>query len=270
MENVTITFIGAGNMGQALIGGLIQSSTPVDRIRAADPDAGKRTALADEFGIATFGDNAEAATGTDVLVMAVKPQVIDRVLASLSGAVGAGTLVVSVAAGIPLDRLSRGLGGHDRTVRAMPNTPALYRAGITGLTAGSGVTAEDRARAEAVMKAAGQVVWIDDESLMDAVTAVSGSGPAYFFALTEQLAAAGARAGLPPEIAEQLARQTAVGAGVMLAQSDTDAAELRRRVTSPGGTTAAALKSLEEDGFARLIEKAVDAAVVRGRALGDD
>lgn len=270
MENVTITFIGAGNMGQALIGGLIQSGTPADRIRAADPDAEKRAALADEFGITTCADNADAAAGTDVLVVAVKPQVMDGVLASLTGAVDAGTLVVSVAAGMPLDRLSRGLGGHDRTVRAMPNTPALYRAGITGLTAGSGVTADDRERAEAVMEAAGQVVWIDDESLMDAVTAVSGSGPAYFFALAEQLAAAGARAGLPTEIAKQLARQTAVGAGVMLAQSESDAAELRRRVTSPGGTTAAALESLDENGFARLIEKAVDAAVRRGRELGDN
>jgi len=270
MDNIITTFIGGGNMGRALMGGLIAGGTQAESIHVADPSEAQRKSLVDDLGVTVHDDNAEAARTADVLVVAVKPQVIDQVLASLAGAIDDHTLVISVAAGIPLQRLSNDLGGHRRLVRAMPNTPALYQAGISGLCAADGVDSTDRRHAEQIMAAAGEVIWVADESLMDVVTAVSGSGPAYFFALTEALAAAGEQAGLDPQTAGQLARQTACGSGVMLARSPHPAGELRRRVTSPGGTTAAALEQLESAGFAKLVKAAVAAAVRRGRELGSN
>ncbi|NBB93656.1 MAG: pyrroline-5-carboxylate reductase [Gammaproteobacteria bacterium] len=269
MDDIRITFIGGGNMGRALIGGLIAGGTRAETIHVADPSEDQRRSLADDLGVTVHDDNAEAARAADVLVVAVKPQVMDDVLASVAGAIGDGTLVISVAAGTPIDRISKGLGGHDRVVRAMPNTPALYQAGMTGLAAAAGVNETDRERASQVLEAAGEVAWVDDEALMDVVTAVSGSGPAYFFSLVEQLTAAGTRAGLPGETAAKLARQTAYGAGVMLAKSDIEAGELRKRVTSPGGTTAAAMESLSDNDFERIVDEAVQAAVGRGRELGE-
>lgn len=264
----TITYIGGGNMAQALIGGLIQAGHPAENIRVADPSEDQRQAVAERFGVATHDDNAQAASDTDVLMLAVKPQVMDEVLASVQASVGADTLVISVAAGVTLSQLARGLDGHRRTVRAMPNTPALYGVGITGLAADSGVEDTDRDRTGAILGTAGKVVWVDDESLMDVVTAISGSGPAYFFRFVELLTRAGTRAGLDERDAAALARQTAFGAGTMLAESDLDAAELRRRVTSPGGTTAAALDSYEANEFERIVDEAVQAAIKRGRELG--
>ncbi|RFF26948.1 MULTISPECIES: pyrroline-5-carboxylate reductase [unclassified Wenzhouxiangella] len=269
MDNITISFIGGGNMGRALIGGLVAGGTRAEAIHVADPSEEQRRSLADDLGVTVHADNAEAARAADVLVVAVKPQVMDDVLDSVAEAIDADTLVISVAAGMTIDRISKGLGGHDRVVRAMPNTPALYQAGMTGLAAGEGVTDTDRKRAGQVLEAAGQVAWVDDEAQMDVVTAVSGSGPAYFFSLVEQLTAAGTRAGLPEETAAKLARQTAFGAGTMLAKSDVAAGELRRRVTSPGGTTAAALESLADNDFERIVDEAVRAAVKRGRELGE-
>lgn len=270
MDDITIAFIGGGNMGRALIGGLISGGTDASNIHVADPSEEQRQELADELGVTVHDDNAEAARTADVLVVAVKPQVMDDVLASVAEAIDGDTLVISVAAGMPIVRIKKGLGGHDRIVRAMPNTPALYQAGMTGLAAAEGVNDTDRQRATQVLEAAGEVAWVDDEALMDVVTAVSGSGPAYFFSLVEQLTAAGTRAGLPEETAARLARQTAFGAGTMLAKSDVDAGELRKRVTSPGGTTAAALESLAGNEFDRIIDEAVRAAVERGRELGED
>lgn len=268
MDDTTIAFIGGGNMGRALIGGLLADGFPAGDIHVADPSEEQRRSLSDELGVTVHDDNAEAARPADAVVVAVKPQVIDDVLASIAGAVEDGTLVISVAAGIPIERICRGLDGHNRLVRAMPNTPALYQAGMTGLAAAGGVTEADRELAGRILEAAGEVAWVDDESLMDVITAVSGSGPAYFFSLVEQLAAAGTRAGLPEETAARLARQTAYGAGVMLSKSDVEAGELRRRVTSPGGTTAAALESLEGNDFGRIVGDAVESAVRRGRELG--
>jgi len=269
MTNFTITFIGGGNMGRALIGGLIAGGMRAESIHVADPSADQRRSLAEDLGVTVHDDNVEAARAADVLVVAVKPQVIDDVLASVADAVDGDTLVISVAAGMPIGRIKKGLGGHDRIVRAMPNTPALYQAGMTGLAASEGVTDTDRQRAGQVLEAAGEVAWVEDEALMDVVTAVSGSGPAYFFSLVEQLTAAGTRAGLPEATAEKLARQTAFGAGTMMAKSDVPAGELRKRVTSPGGTTAAALESLAGNEFERIIDEAVQAAVKRGRELGE-
>lgn len=270
MNNPVISFIGGGNMAQALIGGLMSNGTPAEAIRVADPSEEQRQRLARDTGVRVYADNIEAVRGASAVVLAVKPQVMDQVLASVTTGLEAASLVISVAAGVPIGRIQRGLSGHQRIVRAMPNTPALYRAGVTGLVAAPGVSEAEQSLATQLLEAAGDVVWVDDEAQMDVVTAVSGSGPAYFFALVEQLSAAGQRAGLSPETAARLARQTAYGAGMMLAKADTSAEQLRIRVTSPGGTTAAALESLAENEFSRIIDEAVQAAVRRGRELGAD
>lgn len=262
-----IAFIGGGNMAQALIGGLLRDGHEPDRLRVADPQDAQREKLRQQ-GVVVFADNAGAADGADVIVLAVKPQVMDAALAGLAGAVGGKALIVSIAAGITLEKLGAGLGHERPLVRAMPNTPALFGRGITGMTANAAVEAADRRLAEAVLGAAGEVVWVESEAQIDAVTAVSGSGPAYFFLLTEALADAAEKQGLPPEIAHALAAHTARGAGTMLAQSDADTAELRRRVTSPGGTTEAALKVLDAAGLRETMQQAVDAAVQRARELG--
>lgn len=264
----TITFIGGGNMAQALIGGLLRSGTPAAHIRVADPSAEQRNLVGERFGVAAHEQNTRAAEGADAIMLAVKPQVMDPVLGSLQAAIRPDTLVISVAAGVTLAQLARGLGGHRRCVRAMPNTPALYGTGVTGMVADKGIEAHDRDLAETILGAAGKVVWVDDESLMDVVTAISGSGPAYFFRFVELLALAGTNAGLNEADAAMLARQTAFGAGTMLAQSDLDAAELRRRVTSPGGTTAAALESFQANDLERVVTEAVEAAIRRGQELG--
>jgi pyrroline-5-carboxylate reductase len=268
MDSTTISFIGGGNMARALVGGLLASGITSDRITVADPSPDQRRISAEEFSVAVTADSAAAVSDRRVVVIAVKPQVMPSALKSVRAALPASALVISVAAGITLDALSDALSAAQPCVRAMPNTPALYRAGMTGMVANSSVSAEDRSLAEHILGGAGEVVWIDDESQMDAVTAVSGSGPAYFFALTEFLTQAGIEVGLPPATAAKLARQTAVGAGRMLAHSPYDASELRHRVTSPGGTTEAALTSLMDQRFHAIVGEAVRAAVRRGRELG--
>lgn len=270
MSESTITFIGGGNMAQALVGGLLAAGHPGSAIRVADPSETQRQQVGEQFGVATFADNAEAVSGARAVVLAVKPQVMAPVLESIREPLAENAVVISVAAGITLDGLARGLSESTARVRAMPNTPALYRAGITGVVASRNCREEDRALATTILEAAGRVVWINEESQMDAVTAVSGSGPAYFFAFTEHLAEAGVHAGLPPAVALELARQTAIGAGVMLAESEHEPGELRRRVTSPGGTTEAALKSFAGSKMAAMIDQAVQAALRRGRELGGD
>ncbi len=268
MENTTIAFIGGGNMARALIGGLLQAGHPASSIRVSDPGEKARQAAAADFGVGVTASNAQAVAGADVVVLAVKPQVMASVLTDLSAQLDTGALVISVAAGITLAGLETGLGPDIAIVRAMPNTPALYGAGMTGIVANPAVERSGRAMAEEILAATGQILWLEDEALMDVVTAVSGSGPAYFFTLAEQLALAGERAGLAPAAAAQLARQTAFGAGLMLVESGLSAGELRMRVTSPGGTTQAALESFDKDGFDGLIERAVNAAIRRGHELG--
>lgn len=264
-----IAFIGAGNMARALAGGLIARGHDRSRIVATDPDEGARDAIRSAHGIEVSADNAEAVRGADVVILAVKPQVLDGVARGIADALDPGCVVVSVAAGVPISALRRALGTASAgLVRVMPNTPALKGVGATGLFADPDCTPEQRDAAVAVFEAVGRVFEIHDEALMDAVTAVSGSGPAYFFALAEALARAGKSAGLAPEIAEGLAAQTAAGAGAMLAEGEEPAADLRRRVTSPGGTTEAALDALQRGGLASLVDSAVQAAVRRGRELG--
>ena len=269
MTTVSIAFIGGGNMAQALIGGLVRSGRSAESIGVADPGAAVRERVAADHGVRVMADNCAVVKGAEVVVLAVKPQVMSQVLEPLAAVLEPGALVISVAAGVTLQQLQAGLGEQVRLIRAMPNTPALFAVGMTGMVAGSGVDDCDRLRAEGILGCVGETVWLDREELMDVVTAISGSGPAYFFALAEQLALAGERAGLAPAIAAQLARQTAHGAGVMLARSDHSAGELRARVTSPGGTTQAALETLHNGGFERLVDAAVVAAARRGRQLGE-
>ena len=269
MDKTPIAFIGGGNMARALIGGLLQAGHPAAAITVADPGKNARQAASSDFGVRVMADNCAAVEDAAVVVLAIKPQIMAAVLAELAPSLASRPLLISVAAGITLDVLERELGAHRPIVRAMPNTPALYGAGMTGMVANAAVVRGDRVLAERILATAGQTVWLEDEQLMDVVTAVSGSGPAYFFALAEQLALAGERAGLAPAVAAQLARQTAFGAGLMLVESGLSAGELRMRVTSPGGTTQAALESLGRDGFERMVERAIQAAINRGRKLGE-
>ena len=263
-----IAFIGGGNMARSLIGGLIRQGTPRHDIHVSEPGAAPREALAADFGVTTHTLTSAAALVCDTWVLAVKPQVMGTVLAELAPvAAQRAPLVVSIAAGVTHGRIAAALGPAARVVRTMPNTPAMIGAGITGLYAGADVDASERVAVEALLASAGATVWIADESLMDAVTAVSGSGPAYFFLLIEALAAAGARQGLPPDTANRLALHTALGAARMALESGEPASLLRQRVTSPGGTTAAALDAFARGGFAELVDQAVDAATRRGREL---
>lgn len=264
----TLAFIGGGNMARSLIGGLARRGADTRRIRVAEPVAGLRDALAADFGVQAFERGEDAATGADLWLLAVKPQVMRAACEPLAAIAQAQRpLVVSIAAGIPVARLQHWLGGGLPVVRCMPNTPALLGAGVTGLHAGAGVDADQRRRAEALMSSAGATVWVEAEPLVDAVTAVSGSGPAYAFLLAEAMEAAAVAEGLPPADARTLVVHTLLGAGRMLAEAGEAPAELRRRVTSPGGTTQAAIEAFQAGGFEALVARAVHAARERGAAL---
>lgn len=269
----TVGFLGGGHMGRALIAALRRHGHPAAQILVGEPSADLRLALERDLGVRTTADNIEVAAAADILVLAVKPQDMAGALQPLQRTlVHRRPLIVSIAAGLPVGRLRGLCGGVDAqgaalpVVRAMPNRPALLGRGASGLYAPPDIPPEARARAEAVLAAAGMVAWIDSEMLMDAVTAVSGSGPAYFFRLAEALADAGRAQGLPAEVAARLAAATLAGAGAMAA-ADADLAGLRAAVTSRGGTTAAALTTLEAGGLERLVAEAVESATRRGREL---
>ena len=263
-----IAFIGGGNMARSLVGGLVARGTAPVGIRVAEPVDTLRDALAADFGVRTFASADAAVTGAGVWLLAVKPQVMRTVCADLQAIAQAQRpLVVSIAAGITATQLDRWLGGGLAVVRAMPNTPALLGAGVTGLFANERVDAAQRERADALLGAVGPTVWIDDEALMDAVTAVSGSGPAYVFLLAEAMQRAGEAQGLDARAARALVQQTLLGASRMLVEQDEPAEVLRARVTSPGGTTQAAIETFEAGGLRALVERALDAATRRGREL---
>ncbi|WP_028693394.1 pyrroline-5-carboxylate reductase [Pseudomonas cremoricolorata] len=268
MSKTRIAFIGAGNMAASLIGGLRAQGLDAAQIRASDPGAETRSRVQAEHGIEVFEDNAQAVADADVVVLSVKPQVMKAVCEALAPSLAPGQLVVSIAAGITCASLQSWLGERP-LVRCMPNTPALLRKGASGLYANAQVSAEQHQQAETLLGAVGTVLWLDEERQIDAVTAVSGSGPAYFFLLIEAMTAAGEKLGLPRETASQLTLQTALGAAHMAAASDFDAAELRRRVTSPGGTTEAAITSFQNNGFQTLVEHALEAAAQRSAALAE-
>lgn len=269
MSHPRITFIGAGNMAASLIGGLLAQGIPASHIRASDPGAEQRAKVAAEHGIALFESNAEAVTGADVVVLATKPQVLKQVSQALAPSLNDGQLIVSIAAGISCASLANWLGAERAIVRCMPNTPALLRQGASGLYANAAVSAAQRELAEQLLSAVGLALWLENEQQIDAVTAVSGSGPAYFFLLIEAMTAAGEKLGLSREIAEQLTLHTALGAARMATSSDVDAAELRRRVTSPNGTTEAAIKAFQAGGFEALVQQALDAAAHRSAELAE-
>ena len=268
MSKTRIAFIGAGNMAASLIGGLRAKGLQASQIRASDPGEETRQRVSAEHGIETFADNAQAIDGVDVIVLAVKPQAMKAVCEAIRPSLKPQQLVVSIAAGITCASMTAWLGKQP-IVRCMPNTPALLRQGVSGLYATSEVTAEQRQQAEELLSAVGIALWLNEEQQLDAVTAVSGSGPAYFFLLIEAMTAAGVKLGLPKEIAEQLTLQTALGAAHMAVSSDVDAAELRRRVTSPNGTTEAAIKSFQANGFEALVEKALGAAAHRSAEMAE-
>lgn len=268
MENTTIAFIGGGNMARSLIGGLISGGCDPRRIHVADPFPEALENLADKFGVHVTDRNAVAAAEADVIVLAVKPQVMREAVESISGIVQKNNaLLISIAAGITERLICASLGKPAAVVRTMPNTPALLRCGATALYANENVTEAQREKAESILRSVGIVRWVDEESQLDAVTAVSGSGPAYFFLLMELLDKAGNDLGLPAETARLLTLQTAYGAARMALESAEEPGTLRERVTSPGGTTAAALNHLDNTGFAESFTGAVKAACARSAEL---
>ena len=263
-----VAFIGGGNMARALIGGMVRGGAAARDIHVSEPYAPNREGLAAEFGISTTEDNAAAASKATVWVLATKPQVLRDVCEALAPLAQAQRpLVVSIAAGITSSQLDCWLGGGIAVVRTMPNTPALLGAGVTGLYATAAASAAQKALADALLKPAGETVWIDDEALMDAVTAASGSGPAYVFLLAEAMQAAAETEGLPADAARTLVVETIAGAARMLKESGETATTLRQRVTSPNGTTQAALDAFAAGGFTPLVAAAVHAARKRGAEL---
>ena len=275
-QNAHITFIGGGNMGRALISGLLSNGFEANQISVVEANATTGLQLHQDFGVQIIGALDQIAFNfakNNVVVMAIKPQDFNVVAKSLSAklkhATAPGPLILSIAAGIRLKDMSRWLD-HERCVRAMPNTPALIGKGITGLFADAAVNASDRALAETICNAVGQAVWVNEEKLMDAVTAVSGSGPAYVFAFLEAMQSSGEKLGLDAATARKLAYATLEGATQLAYNSDEHAGVLRERVTSKGGTTAAALDILKQLDWHGALEKAIDAASQRGKAMGDE
>lgn len=255
-------------MAEAIIGGLIAKGTPADQIHVGEPRAERAVELQEKFGINAGTDNLAVIQSSDILILAVKPQVMQQVLEPLRAAIiDKHPLVVSIAAGITLENLAQWTAPDMPLVRCMPNTPALVGAGVSGLCAGPGISAAQQDAVTQAMQSVGPVHWVENEQQLDALMAISGCGPAYFFAFMEHLEAAGVALGLPAAMAAALAEQTAWGAAKLVHDTGTEPAELRRRVTSPGGTTQAALESFAASGFADIVRKATQAAVDRAAEL---
>ena len=265
-----IAFIGGGNIATALISSLFASRHSVDRIQVADPGTGVRERLQKRWPVHCFDNAADAIQGMDAIVLAVKPQVLPLVLDEIGNLVTSEQLVISIVAGIHTSQIAAKLKADSPIVRTMPNTPALIGLGITGMYAPINCNLAQRELTQNLMESAGEVVWLDRESLLDVVTALSGSGPAYFYYLVESLRNAGTRLGLPADVAARLALYTAYGASTMAVQSDVDIIELRERVTTRGGTTQAAMDILEAGHFAELVDSAIAAATRRGQELSDE
>ena len=266
-NNLKICFIGGGNMAQALIGGLAGKLTAASNIHVVDVNPDALAVLSAQFGVQTSSAPGSEVAAADVLVLAVKPQQMHEVASDLVRHLR-GQLVLSIAAGIRAVDLSRWLNGHQAIVRTMPNTPALIGKGVTGMTASSGVSPQQRETADAILKAVGQTVWLEDESQLDAVTAISGSGPAYVFYFLEAMQQASVDLGLTAEQGYALALATFAGASALAAQSPEPAGVLRERVTSKGGTTHAAITSMQAAGVDKAIVAALHAAADRSRAMG--
>lgn len=267
-ETAKLVFIGAGNMASSIIGGLIAKGYPADLICAADPSEDQLVKLAGSHGIHTSTDNNNAIADADAIILAVKPQIMEQVVRPLANSVQQKQpLLISIAAGITIDNLLEWFGPQLPVVRTMPNTPALVQTGATGLFANPQVDDEQRSIATTIFEAIGIARWFDSEDDMDRVVAISGSGPAYYFLVMEAMEQAGVKLGLEPEAARELTLQTALGAAKLALSSDVDPAELRRRVTSPGGTTQAAIERLQEGGLVELFSEALQAASDRSKEL---
>lgn len=270
MKQQALGFIGAGNMAASLISGLIADHYPADQIWVSDINEAALANLAERYGVHTTTRNIIVAEHSEILVLAVKPQILRAVVEELAGTLQSRRpLVVSIAAGISSASIDRWADGHMPIVRCMPNTPAMVKTGATGLCANACVTDSQRSQAEAILRAVGLTVWVDEESQLDAVTALSGSGPAYFFLMMEAMEDAGVALGLDRATARLLSQQTALGAGRIAIESEDPPAELRRRVTSPGGTTERAIATFEEGGLSPLVARAMQAAAHRAAELSE-
>ncbi len=270
MKECKITFIGGGNMARSLIGGLIADGFNPQHIHVADPEPSCLQTLRDVYPVQTFNSNIDASQDCDVVILAVKPQQLQTVVKQLAAHWHPDQLLISIAAGIRLDDIARWLG-HNKAaiVRSMPNTPALVQAAATALYANHHVSNSQHELAESILRSVGLALWVDDEVQIDAVTALSGSGPAYFFLVMEAMEIAAVEMGLPAETARLLCLQTAFGAAKMALESDENTATLRQRVTSPKGTTERAIHELEDGGLRGLFENALIAAALRARELAN-
>jgi len=270
MSNSKIAFIGGGNMARSLIGGMIATGISNQDISVSEPKADLREKLNEDFGVSASEDNASAVMGADVVVLAVKPQVLQEVVTPLGNLIAeTRPLLISVAAGVTSSSIERWVGSRPALIRVMPNTPALIGAGISALYANSNVSDDHRALAEKIVTAVGKTIWIEEESLMDAVTAVSGSGPAYFFYVMQAIHDAAVGEGLDAKTARLLSLETALGAARLAVESTEDPGTLQAQVTSPGGTTEAAIRVLNDSGVRDTLQRAVSAARARGGELAE-
>lgn len=274
MKSKTLAFIGCGNMAASLINGLVTDGYDPKKIMASDPDSEKLVHISSLHGIHTTSDNSEAVEFAQVLVMAVKPQALEQVANSIAPAVQKSKpLIISIAAGVLEKDLDNWLGGDVALVRTMPNTPAMIKVGATALHANPKVSTDQKDLAETILRAVGLTLWVESEPMIDAVTALSGSGPAYFFLVMEAMESAAVELGLPTETAHLLTLQTALGAARMAMESSDTPATLRERVTSPGGTTEAALQTFEDGGlrdlFVQALTHARDRSIELSKLLGN-
>ncbi|HIG89336.1 pyrroline-5-carboxylate reductase [Candidatus Thioglobus sp.] len=269
-KSSTIGFIGAGNMAYALISGLVNNGFSTKNIKVSDTNKELLSLRKKEFNLEVFTDNAALAAKCDVVVLAVKPQVLSLVCKDLKESLNSNSLIVSIVAGIKSYDIGRWLGENKAIVRTMPNTPALLGQGITGLFANDNTSNEQKSLAESVLKSVGSCLWVNDEDMLDAVTALSGSGPAYLFLMMESMAQSGVALGLDEDTATKLSIQTALGASMMADQSADSLHELRAKVTSPNGTTQVAIESLQDQGFEIMVAHAMRAAFDRAKEIGSE
>ena len=271
MENKTVIgFIGAGNMAYALIKGLLNNGFDANQINISDPNEELLRNRESELKVSTYSDNASLLSNSDVIFFAVKPQVLSNVCLELKGTVKSKHLFVSIVAGIRSSDINRWLGGNFSLIRTMPNTPALFQSGVTGLFANELVDNEQKSLVSSILSSVGECFWVNEEKLIDAITAISGSGPAYFFLLMESMKQAGMALGLDEETANSLSIQTAYGASLMANKTGKDSRTLRSEVTSPNGTTQSAIESFQDQNFEGIVANATRAAYDRARELSNE
>ena len=271
MENKTVIgFIGAGNMAYALIKGLLNNGFDANQINISDPNEELLLNRESELKVTTYSDNTSLLSNSDIIFFAVKPQVLSSVCLELKGVVKSKHLFVSIVAGIRSSDINRWLGGNFALIRTMPNTPALFQTGVTGLFANELVNNEQKSLVSSILSSVGECFWVDEEKLIDAITAISGSGPAYFFLLMESMKQAGMALGLDEETANSLSIQTAYGASLMANKTGKDSRTLRTEVTSPNGTTQSAIESFQDQNFEGIVANATRAAYDRARELSNE